>query len=177
MSDSLFSLYRKELKKTVFSKTFILFFSVIIITIIVSINLFYTTLGNEPYTSSFGVIPYEDFEELQAHLNHNGEYISELYGQLEVTADLNRRSLIKNEIRQRERLSLIYQYLQNHPEISYSKYYDFGSLTNSGYEDNFSFFVFITTYPIIIMIVGIAVLAALIVTNDFTIGTYKFVYT
>jgi ABC-type transport system involved in multi-copper enzyme maturation permease subunit len=134
-------------------------------------------LGSEPYTSSYGVIPYEDYEELQAHLNHNGEYISELYGQLEVTADLNRRSLIKNEIRQRERLSLIYQYLQSHPEISYSKYYDFGSLTNSGYEDNFSFFVFITTYPIIIMIVGIAVLAALIVTNDFTNGTYKFVYT
>ena len=177
MLGRLFCLYRKELKKTVFSKTFILFFSVILISIIISIYFFYSTLESEPYTSSYGVIPYDDYEQLQAHLNHNEEYISELYGQLEVTADLNRRSLIKNEIRHRERLSLIYKYLQSHPEISYSKYYDFGSLTNSGYEDNFSFFVFITTYPIIFMIVGIAVLSSLIVTNDFTNGTYKFVYT
>ena len=112
------------------------------------------------------MIPFEDSEELQAHLDNNEEYISELYGRLEVTTDSNRRSLIEKEIRHRERLSLIYRYLQSH-QIPYSQYYDFGSLTNRGYEDNFSFFVFVTTFPIIIMVVGIAVLSALIVTNDF----------
>lgn len=176
MSARFFNLFRKELKKTVFSKTFLLFSSVIVVTLIVSLHFYYATLDSEPYGSSYGVIPFEDSEELQAHLDNNEEYISELYGRLEVTTDSNRRSLIEKEIRHRERLSLIYRYLQSH-QIPYSQYYDFGSLTNRGYEDNFSFFVFVTTFPIIIMVVGIAVLSALIVTNDFTIGTYKFVYT
>lgn len=146
MSNRFLRVYKNEIRKITVSKFFIVFMSILLITIVIATGFFYISLDSEPYYSTYGVSAYKNSNELTSNFQDNEDYIKELSDQLHITSNQRRRELIMDEIKIKERLSLVYKHLLKHKEITYSKYYDFGALTNSGFSDALSFFGFVSAF-------------------------------
>ena len=170
-------MYKNELFKVIKTKVFFIFVFVIIIILGLSGLFFESYSDGSTFDSYYGVLKYESIDDLRIHYNNNETHILDLKESFNITNSSRRRQIIEQQIEIKEKLSMIYQYLIDNPEIKYEQYYDYGSINDLSNQEALSFFSYLTNYALFIIIFGMAIISSLIVVNDFSNGTYKFLYT